>query len=216
MVSAYPLVHADRLRSMSESPGRVVMLVGTSSAGKTTTGTALQGCLDEHHLLVGFDVFLRMIDPRWGGPGPYTQKGFRYDPTTVDDSGAVISTISCGPVGKRVLNGTHRAVAALARSGNNVIVDEMLLDDTVLADWQTALDGLCVYVVQVQAPVEVLVERERHRGQHAGLARGHLPVNTLASYDVGVDTSVTTPDECGAIIAAAINSSNRPRNLFSR
>ena len=192
---------------MSESPGRVVMLVGTSSAGKTTTAAALQGCFDEHHLLVGFDVFMRMVDPRWAGHGPYTLQGFRYDPSTVDNSGEAISTISCGPVGKRILNGTHCAVAALARSGNNVIVDEMLLDDTVLADWQTALDGLCVYVVQVQAPVEVLVARERQRKQRAGLARGHLPMNSLASYDVAVDTFLKTPAECAAVIAAALAAS---------
>lgn len=82
---------------MPESPGRVVMLVGTSSAGKTSTATALQGCFDEHHLLVGFDVFLRMVDPRWAGHGPYTRQGLRYDPSTVDSSGEVIPTISCGP-----------------------------------------------------------------------------------------------------------------------
>jgi chloramphenicol 3-O phosphotransferase len=192
------------------------MLAGTSSAGKTTTAAALQGCFDDHHLLLGFDVFLRMVDPRWGGHGPHTQQGFRYDPSTVDDSGEQISTISCGPVGRRILDGTHRAVAALARSGNNVIVDEMLLDDAVLADWQTALDGLRVYVVQVQAPVEVLVARERQRNQHTGLARGHLPVNSLASYDVAVDTSLKTPAECASVIAAAISSSTRRRNVFTR
>jgi chloramphenicol 3-O phosphotransferase len=192
------------------------MLVGTSSAGKTTTAAALQGCLDEHHLLLGFDVFLGMVDRRWGGHGPHTQEGFRYDPSAVDDAGEPISTISCGPAGRRILHGTHRAVAALARSGNNVIVDEILLDDAVLADWQTALDGLCVYVVQVQAPVDVLVARERQRNQHAGLARGHLPVNSLASYDVAVDTSLKAPAECAAAIAAAISSSDRRRNAFTR
>lgn len=47
---------------MAEPMGQVVMLVGTSSAGKTSTAVALQGCLEEHHLLVGFDVFLGMVD----------------------------------------------------------------------------------------------------------------------------------------------------------
>ena len=186
------------------------MLVGTSSAGKTTTATALQGCFDEHHLLVGFDVFLRMVDPRWAGHGPFTLPGFSYDPSTVDSSGEVVSTISCGPVGRRILNGTHRAVAALARSGNHVIVDEMLLDDSVLTDWRVALDGLRVHVVQVQAPVDVLVARERHRQQHPGLARGHLATNSLAACDVAVDTFLQTPAECAAAIAAAIDSSTQP------
>lgn len=192
------------------------MLIGTSSAGKSTTAAALQDRLDDHHLLVGFDVFLRMVDPRWAGHGPYARQGFRYDPSTVDESGNVCSTISCGPVGRRILNGTHRAVAALARSGNHVIVDEMVLDQEVLADWRLALEDLWVYAVQVQAPLDVLVERERLRKQHAGLARGHLPVNTLDSYDLAVDTSVRTPAECADVIAAAIDSADRPRNLFTR
>lgn len=200
---------------MPESSGQVVMLVGTSSAGKSTTATALQGCLPEHHLLVGLDVFLRMVDPRWGGHGPHTQDGFRYDPTRVDEAGEVVSTISCGPVGRRILNGTHRAVAAMARSGNNVIVDEMLLDASVSTDWVQALDGLRVYLVHVHAPVEVLVARERDREQHPGLARGHLLVNTLAEYDVAVDTSINGPDACAAIIAAAIGS-RAPRDLLTR
>lgn len=182
------------------------MLIGTSSAGKSSIAAALQDCLAEHHLLVGFDVFLKTVDPRWAGHGPHTMEGFRYDPSTVDEAGEVISTISCGPIGQKILNGTHRAVAALARAGNNVIVDEMLLDLNVLADWQDALDGLPVYVVQVQAPIDVLVERERHRNQRTGQSRGHLPVNTLESYDLAVDTSLMSPGECAAVIAAAIAS----------
>jgi chloramphenicol 3-O phosphotransferase len=190
------------------------MLVGTSSAGKTTTAGALQRFLPEHHLLLGFDVFLRMVEPRWGGHGRYTAEGFRYDDSTVDSSGAVTSTISCGPVGRRILNGTHRAVAALALSGNHVIVDEMLLDAAVLSDWKSALDGLSVFVVQVSAPVDVLVVRERHRQQHAGLARGHLPINTLASCDLRVDTSLRTTADCAAEIAAGIARSDGSRSGF--
>lgn len=149
-----------------------------------------------------------MVDPRWGGHGPQTLQGFRYEPSTVDPAGEVVSTIGCGPVGRRILKGTHRAVAALARSGNNVIVDEMLLDTTVWADWQSALEGLPMFVVHVHAPVAVLVARERQRGQHTGLARGHLAINRLESYDVAVDTSLGTPTECAAVIAAAMERSS--------
>lgn len=195
--------------------GQVVMLVGTSSAGKSTTATTLQACLPEHHLLLGLDVFFRMVDPRWGGHGAHTQDGFRYDPSRVDDTGEAVSTISYGPTGRRILNGTHRAVAAMARSGNNVIVEEMLLDASVLTDWAEALDGLRVYLVHVHAPVEVLVTRERHREQHPGLARGHLLVNTLDEYGVAVDTSINTPEVCAATIAAAI-ASRAPRDVLTR
>jgi chloramphenicol 3-O phosphotransferase len=150
-----------------------------------------------------------------GGHGPFTEDGFRYDESTVDESGQIVSTISCGPVGERILHGTHRAVASLAHSGNNVIVDEMLLAGAVLADWRAALAGLAVYVVQVRAPIEALVERERKRKRHAGLARGHLTVNDVSPHDVSIDRSTKTPEECSDVIAAAI-AAGPPRNVFTR
>src|SRR5262249_49982868 len=39
--------------AMTQTLGRVVMLIGTSSAGKTTTAAALQSALAEHYLLLG-------------------------------------------------------------------------------------------------------------------------------------------------------------------
>lgn len=196
-------------------PGRVVLLIGTSSAGKTTTSAALQNRFDTHHMAVGFDIFLSMVDWRWAGHGPYTEEGFRYDKSTIDESGAVISTISVGPIGRDVLHGTHRAVAALASSGNNVIVDEILLDSEVLDDWRAALRGLQVFVVQVRASPESLDEREQYREQYRGIARGHLAMNTLSSYDVAVNTSDNTPEECANLIAAAfLKAGNKPINTI--
>src|SRR5688500_16641069 len=95
-------------------PGTIVLLIGTSSAGKPTLAKALQAILPEHYLLFGLDDVFRMVSPRWGGgmAGPLSYDGFRYDRTSADGMVA----IRYGPVGQAVLDGMHHAVAAFAQA----------------------------------------------------------------------------------------------------
>lgn len=55
---------------------RIILLVGTSSAGKSTLASALQAALPEHFLLFALDDVFRMVSPRWGGGlgGPLTPR----------------------------------------------------------------------------------------------------------------------------------------------
>ena len=86
----------------------------------------------------------------------------------------MISSIVYGDVGHGILHGMHRAVAALASCGNNIIVDEMLLDQTVLDDWVDALHDFPACIVRLRASLPTLEQREQQRGNEVGLARGHL------------------------------------------
>ena len=115
----------------------ILLLIGTSSAGKSTLAKRLQDALPAPYLLLGIDDVFRMVPQRWGGGlgGPLSAEGFRYDRTS--DPGVV--TIRYGAVGEAILKGMHRAVAAFAEAGNNLIVDEMLLDEPVLIDWTRQL-----------------------------------------------------------------------------
>src|SRR5262245_33338076 len=116
-------------------PGKVILIVGPSSVGKTSTILELQSVLPEHYLALGLDTFFHMVSPRWGGGmgGPLSAEGFHYVKTTVDQTPNI--RIAYGAIGRRVLLGMHRAVAAIAACGNNILVDEMLLDRAVLDDW---------------------------------------------------------------------------------
>jgi chloramphenicol 3-O phosphotransferase len=159
--------------------GKVILIVGTSSVGKSSAILELQNRLPEHYLALGIDTFFHMVSPRWGGGlgGPLSVDGFRYVKTTVDHSPSI--RIVYGDVGRRVLQGMHRAVAALASCGNNVIVDEMLLDRTVLDDWVDALHDVSACVVRLRASLTTLEQREQQRGHPAGLARGHFLDNLI-------------------------------------
>jgi chloramphenicol 3-O phosphotransferase len=188
-------------------PGNVVLIIGTSSVGKSSIITELRNLLPEHYLALGIDTFSHMVSPRWGGGlgGPLSVDGFRYVRTSVDQIPHV--RIAYGPVGERVLRGIHRAVAALAGSGNNILVDEMLLDQTVLVDWVDALHDLPVCVVRLRARITVLEQREQQRGNEPGLARGHLADNLIDTYDLDLDTTAQLPDILAQTIAQYLTSS---------
>jgi chloramphenicol 3-O phosphotransferase len=176
----------------------IILLIGTSSAGKTTLSRQLQAQLAEPYLLLGIDDIFRMVPERWGGGlgGPLSVDGFRYD--RASEPGLI--TIRYGAVGEKVLSGMHHAVAAFAEAGNHIIVDEMLLNERILADWIEQLGRFHPYLVRVTASVEALEQRERQRGNAPGLARGHLAANDLRHRDLEIDTTSRSPQVCAETV----------------
>lgn len=79
----------------------ILLLVGTSSAGKSTLARHLQDGLSEPYLLIGLDDVFRMVSRRWGGGsgGPFSAQGFRYDRETVPQA----QVIRYGTVGRKLL-----------------------------------------------------------------------------------------------------------------
>jgi len=172
----------------------ILLLVGTSSVGKSALAKRLQDELPDHYLLIGLDDVFRMVSKRWGGGlgGPLSAQGFRYDREAAPEA----ITIRYGPVGRRVLDGMQRAVAAFAQAGNNLIVDEMLLDEQVLAGWAKRLNRFRTYLIKVTATLDVLEQREPQRRNPRGLARGHLQANDIRYVDFLIDTTEKSPDIC--------------------
>jgi predicted enzyme related to lactoylglutathione lyase len=97
----------------------------------------------------------------------------------------------------------HRALAALALAGNDVIVEHVLLYDEWKRDLIEALKGVPICLVGVNCPIEVLEERERRRGDAVvGQARAHYEVvHTNLDYDIRIDTSGTEPRAAAEAIA---------------
>lgn len=185
-------------------PGHLTALVGTSSAGKSSAAEELQLLLADPHLVVGLDHFFSMFPHHWAGhprgPGP----GFWYE-DTVDPDGKPRAQIRYGAAGARLLLGMRAAVVALLDSGNDVILDEMPIDDTILAAWRADLAGYRVFWVLLTAPLEVLEAREEQRqhGRHRGNARGHLTVGMADPFDLRIDTGAKNPQDTAAAIASA-------------
>jgi predicted enzyme related to lactoylglutathione lyase len=106
----------------------------------------------------------------------------------------------------------HRAVAALALAGNDVIVEHVLLYDEWKRDLFEALNGVPVCLVRVHCPIEVLEERERRRADAVvGQARAHYEeVHDNLAYDVRIDTSSMEPRAAAEAIAKVLGTKEYP------
>jgi chloramphenicol 3-O phosphotransferase len=182
----------------------VILLNGTSSAGKTTLARAIQDESTTPFVYWGIDTLFALVPPNWGGgrDGPLSRAGFFYDRSV-----AGILTIRYGPVGLRMLRSGCRAAAAFARGGDDLVIDEMLLSPDLMPMWLDALAGLDPFLVHVTCPLAVAEQRELARGNEPGLARGHAEsVHAHGRpYDLVVDTSTSTP----AKLARTVLSSSR-------
>lgn len=126
---------------------------------------------------------------RWhagpGHEGELADGGVRH--RVVGEGAAILAP---GPVARRILEAYHRAVAAIARAGIDVLVDEVLMTAEEWHDWRGVLDGLDVHWVGVRCPPDVVAERERHRGDRwPGLARARPTACTCTPRT----TSSSTP-----------------------
>jgi chloramphenicol 3-O phosphotransferase len=98
-------------------------------------------------------------------------------------------------VGAQIIAAYRSTVAAVARTGLSVIVDDVLFEEDDWLSWRQHLAGLDVVWVGLKVPLDVLEQRERERGDRvAGQARSqHALVHRHATYDVEVDTASLTP-----------------------
>ena len=101
----------------------------------------------------------------------------------------------------------HEAIAAFARAGNDVIIDDLIWNDDVLRHYLEVLAGLSVLMVGVRCSREVVIEREARRpGRFPGTAISHFDeVHRHACYDVEVDTARLTPAQCAERIVARLH-----------
>ena len=185
--------------SYQGKPGRVIVLNGPSSSGKTTFCKALQALLletrGEHWWHVQMDAFAAMLPalppPDWA----------KTDPADVG----------------RFLSGWYGSIRALALAGNNVIAEAGFLEMAWLLEQIEALDGIEALYAGVFCPLEEVERRERTWGDRAiGYSRGQYDrVHLHGPYDVEVDTSVLGPEAVAEVIAKALAAPPVP-SAFSR
>ena len=176
----------------------IVLLNGVGSAGKSSIAKALQTITAEPFLHVAMDTFFEMMPARyWDHPDGVTFE-------TIQQDGKPSVVIRSGPVADRILRGMRRSIAAMAREGNNQIVDDVLIGDE-MGEYETLLRDFTFRTVGVFAPLDVLEARERDRGNRLiGLARWQYDrVHHGKRYDLEVDTSKTTAIECAERIKQA-------------
>jgi chloramphenicol 3-O phosphotransferase len=184
--------------------GRIIYLNGTSSAGKSSLAMALQEILPEPYLHLGIDAMTLMLPDRYR---PGQSEGARF---TVSVGGGVKPVP--GPVQRRLRSGLYAAVDALARTGLNVIADDVLPGPEALCEAVERLGDHEVLFVGVHCAIAVLEERERTRvNRIPGIARGMLEaVHAHALYDLEIDTSNASAIECAREIQRRLQDGPEP------
>ena len=183
---------------MAPGPGTLLILNGASSAGKSSLLKALQTALAAPFLDAGMDKFIFML------PGRYLNR-----PLWDDILGLAVSA---GAHGRQLFSGMHHAQAALARAGNNVVADHVLVEPEWVAECAALFADLPAYLIGVHCPLEVLVAREQARADRTlGQAAAQFPlVHRHGVYDLNVDTHAHTTAECAAQSVAYLASGAPP------
>lgn len=194
--------------------GRVIVLNGTSSSGKSTLMRALQARLDGAWLGVGIDTVVFALPKRYLDQ-PLWSEVFRY--VDAEPGADAPFRIETGELGRQLVDGLHRMIASLADSGLSVIVDHVLLDADWVADLARRLAGHEVLFVGVRCPREVVVERERaRRDRTIGQAAAQVDVvHRAGGYDIEVDTSILSAEAAAEVIARAVEA-GLPTRAFAK
>jgi len=171
---------------------QVIVLNGGSSSGKSGIARCLQAVMPDPWLAFGVDTLIQAM------------------PASVQMSAAGIEfaadgEVTVGPEFRALEAAWIEGVAAMARAGARIIVDEAFLGGAASQRrWQNALDALRVLWVGVRCDSAVAEAREVARGDRVvGMAAAQAAlVHQGVTYDLQVDTTHTEALDCARAIAA--------------
>jgi chloramphenicol 3-O phosphotransferase len=173
---------------------QVIVLNGGSSAGKSAMARSLQAVLLEPWLSISIDDLVDAM--------PAAMQS--------SDTGIEIASdgeVNVGPGFRKLQRAWREGVAAMARAGAPVIIDDVFLGGpSSQQEWEKALTGLDVLWVGVRCDVAVAARRELARADRPqGMAELQAEVvHQGVRYDVEVDTTDKEPLECARAVAAHV------------
>jgi chloramphenicol 3-O phosphotransferase len=168
----------------STTPGKIIIINGPSSSGKTTLALALQKQLDMPFLRFSFDLFL--------------------DHKSLPLEQIRDGTFSWDLMRSSVFQGIHQCLPALATAGNNIIFDHIIETKTWLYNLISLISELDVFFVGLHCSLPELERREIQRGnRRSGEARQDFQtVHSITSYDLELDSENLLEDNVALLIQA--------------
>lgn len=148
--------------------GRIIILNGTSSAGKTTLARALRFELDPGFCYYASDQL--------------ADGGFR--PIDLEVRFATR---------QRFFDAFHRSIPALAGAGLDLLVEHIIEQQTWADEISTLLADFDVFWVGVHSPIHEIERREKLRGDRSiGEGLFHLKTHEFCTYHLEVDSTRPT------------------------
>ena len=170
----------------------VILLNGTSSAGKTTLAKQLQQALPGCWQHMALDQFRDGLPDHYRGlnapEGTTGAAGLNVVPNTAHDP--AFTEVVFGKDGQKMLRGMRRAMRAMIDAGVNIIIDDILLTPDFLRDYLEVFNENQVLLVGVRCDLAIIEDREAQRlGRFPGTAAGQFfSCHAHEIYDVEVDT----------------------------
>lgn len=180
-------------------PGQIIILNGTPRAGKSSTAAAIQETFEGPWMNLGVDGFKRMTAARYQPAIGLRPGGERED---------------LEPLITVLYSAMYESIAAHSLLGVNVVVDVGHHDSYatprgILIDCAKRLTGLPVFFVGIRCPIEVIMERRRNTWENTPPAGDPIPdpilrwqreVHIPGIYDLEIDTSTMSPEDCADLI----------------
>jgi chloramphenicol 3-O phosphotransferase len=202
---------APSISSVDTEPGTIVVLNGAPRSGKSTIAAAIQASSSEPWINLGVDVWMKTTPPQFL-PGI----GLRPGGERPDLEPFIVASFAA----------LYDAIAASSRLGLNVVVDVGHHDAYsrplhILPMCAARLRGLPVLFVGVRCPLPVVLARRNASGYLGGSTEDGVPeaVNRWQievhrhEYDLEVDTSTLSPDECATLVLERL-ASGASNNAF--
>ena len=185
--------------------GQIIILNGAPRSGKSSIAKVIQETFDGVWMNLGVDLFGAATPPRYRPGIGLRPGGERQD---------------LEPFVPALYAAMYESIAAHSRLGLNVVVDvghhdAYAVPRHILADCARRLAGLPVLFVGVRCPLEVIMERRhvpRAGREHeyligtpddpipAPVQRWQDEVHRPGLYDLEVDTSLLSPEQCAEAI----------------
>ncbi|MEV0414176.1 chloramphenicol phosphotransferase CPT [Streptomyces sp. NPDC050448] len=173
---------------------QVIVLNGGSSSGKSGIVRCLQAVLPDPWLAFGVDTLVDAMPASLRA----SDAGIEFEPD---------GEVSVGPEFRTLEAAWIEGIAAMARAGARIVVDEVFLGGANSQErWLRALGELRVLWVGVRCDAAVAAGREIARGDRtSGMAVSQADaVHRGVVYDLEVDTSRAESMECARTIAAHV------------
>lgn len=166
----------------------IVVLNGASSSGKSSIARAFQDLAPGVFLSFSIDSILYALPPRLLSHLQRESRppqGLRYT---------------------ELMQGYYACVRELAALGHDLVIDHAVTSRTAADLLLSAVHGHRAVFVGLECPAEVLVARERSRGdRRPGLAEGQCGrVHRWFAYDVVIDTSRVGVEEAARKVLGVV------------
>ena len=168
----------------SERAGKIILLNGASSSGKSTLSKALQAKLDKPfwHFSIDHLMAAKTLPTQRIEQGDFSWEDMR----------------------SQFFEGFHHCLPALAHAGNNLIVEHIVETKDWMQRLLNLLEPFDVFYIGIHCPLPELERREIERGDRKiGEARGDYEVtHTFGIYDLEINSTESLEQNTNKVISA--------------